>query len=60
MKPKTSIFQRMRDHVFTLVWLVVAMVARNYLASKEMPVQSHQHDRVAATEEVETVAMSDR
>jgi hypothetical protein len=50
MRSKTNIPDRLRNHAFTLAWLVVALVARNYLVSKDSKLPSHPNRQfVAAT-----------
>jgi hypothetical protein len=50
MFSKSNIPIHLRDHAFTLAWLVVALLARNYLVSKDLNLPSHPNRQfVAAT-----------
>ncbi len=58
MLSKSSIVEQLRDHAFTLAFLVAALLARNFLLSKNLPWQPNQNHQLAVTPGEENVALS--
>lgn len=58
MPKKMNILQHLRDHGFTLAWLVVALLARNYLASNHVNLPSQTDQQFTATTSVASANLS--